>query len=372
MSVTTHGGCWVVMRREIGSDMWQSLTPGLAAGEKRCDGRATSWSPDGTKVAFTREGSSAWAVQDLRHCARRWPKAGKATYVRAGEFHRPAFAVGRRTERSWPMTPGARSSATSFWTIRRPFCGSRSQIFPDGRREPFASSLVPTMSGLRSWDRSSGRATAPFWHSPRSSRCISDSHCETEIGSTYVVAAPGAATHRLTKRTSFGAWVQPGGHPASAWSPVGDSLLHVYCADFANEACRLETLHPGTGQRNALGKIGVYYGADTAWTPDGRSVLVFAAMFPQGPHKLRKVDRATGRAADLRSWPDPATVPDQLLAVTDSSVVLLTRLGLSDDGLTFRAVKLTTVPLDGGPPNSMTIMPPSGSRINDFDLLLMG
>ena len=70
------------------------------------------------------------------------------------------------------MTPGARSSATSFWTIRRPFCGSRSQIFPDGRREPFASSLVPTMSGLRSWDRSSGRATAPVWHSPRSSRCI--------------------------------------------------------------------------------------------------------------------------------------------------------------------------------------------------------
>ena len=55
MSVATHGGCWVVMR-EIGSDIWQSVTLELAAGEKRCDGRTTSWSPDGTKVAFTREG----------------------------------------------------------------------------------------------------------------------------------------------------------------------------------------------------------------------------------------------------------------------------------------------------------------------------
>ena len=38
------------------------LTPGspsrrqLAAGEKRCDGHTTSWSPDETKVAFTRVG----------------------------------------------------------------------------------------------------------------------------------------------------------------------------------------------------------------------------------------------------------------------------------------------------------------------------
>ena len=199
----------------------------------------------------------------------------------------------------------------------------------------------------------------------------SDSRCETVIGSTYVMAPSGVATHRLTKQASFGSWAWPKGHPASAWSPAGDSLLHVYCADFANEACRLETLHPGTGQRRALGNMEMYYGADTAWIPDGRSVLVLADKFPRGPYKLRKVDRATGRAVDLRSWPDTA-VPDRLLAVTNSSVVLLTWLGLADDESTARAVQLTTVPLDGGPSDSMAITPPSGTRINDFDLHVTG
>lgn len=369
MSVTTHGGCWVVMR-EIGSDMWQSLTPGLAAGEKRCDGRATSWSPDGTKVAFTREGI-------------RPGRSGIFVTALDGGLKRVRQLTSEQASSTVPLSwsPDGTQLAYDPWGafecdefLDDPKAVLRFEIADLSGRPPRTVRVVPgpddvgsSIMGQIEW---SGDGTRLAFTTVESLH--SDSRCETEIGSTYVVAAPGAATHRLTKRTSFGAWVQPGGHPASAWSPVGDSLLHVYCADFANEACRLETLHPGTGQRNALGKIGVYYGADTAWTPDGRSVLVFAAMFPQGPHKLRKVDRATGRAADLRSWPDPATVPDQLLAVTDSSVVLLTRLGLSDDGLTFRAVKLTTVPLDGGPPNSMTIMPPSGSRINDFDLLLMG
>ena len=160
-------------------------------------------------------------------------------------------------------------------------------------------------------------------------------------------------------------------HQPPAWSPAGD-VSYTSTAPTSptkHAASRLCTPVPASDALSAT------WGCTTATRHrvDSRRTISarLGRQFPQGPHKLRKVDRATGRAVDLRRWPD-TTVPDRLLAVTNSSVVLLTWLGLADDESTARAVQLTTVPLNGGPSDSMTITPPSGSRINDFDLHVTG
>ena len=303
MSVTTHGGCWVVMR-EIGSDMWQSLTPGLAAGEKRCDGRATSWSPDGTKVAFTREGI-------------RPGRSGIFVTALDGGLKRVRQLTSEQASSTVPLSwsPDGTQLAYDPWGafecnefLDDPKAVLRFEIADLSGRPPRTVRVVPgpddvgsSIMGQIEW---SGDERPSGIHQ-RSSRCI--------------------ATPAVRRRSDPHTWWQrqvqqrtasrSERHSVRGYSPEviqlrpGRLSVTVFCTCTAptsrtkHAASRLCIPVPASEMLSE--RSGCTTSADTAWTPDGRSVLVFAAMFPQGPHKLRKVDRATGRAADLRSWPDP-------------------------------------------------------------------